>query len=136
MVKNIFINMPVKDLNRSVEFFTKLGFAFNKDFTDESATSMIVGDNIYVMLLVEKRFLDFTKKEIADTKKCTEMILAIDAESKLAVDEFVDKALAAGGLKTDEPQDYGFMYSRSFEDLDGHHWEVLHMNAMPPAQEK
>ena len=101
MTTKIFVNLPVKDLNRSVDFFTKLGFNFNPQFTDENATCMIIGEGIFVMLLVEKFFKSFTKKEICDTSKNTEAILALSVESKEKVDQMMGKALEAGGS---EPQ--------------------------------
>jgi uncharacterized protein len=128
MAKNIFVNLPVKDLNRSVEFFTKLGFTFNPAFTDEKATSMIIGDNIYAMLLVENYFKTFMKKEVADTSKSSEVIICIDAENNQGVDELVNKAIAAGATEPMEAKDYGFMYQRGFQDLDGHLWEVMYMD--------
>jgi predicted lactoylglutathione lyase len=128
MAKNIFVNLPVKDLKRSVEFFTKLGFTFNPAFTDENATSMIIGDNIYAMLLVENYFRTFMKKEIADTSKSSEVIICIDAENNQGVDELVNKAIAAGAIEPMDAKDYGFMYQRGFQDLDGHLWEVMYMD--------
>ena len=128
MNKQIFINLPVKDLNKSIEFFTKLGYSFNAQFTSDDATCMIVSDAIFVMLLTETYFKTFIKKEIVDAKKSTEVLLAMSAESKEEVDLFVDKALKAGGIAPKEPQDLGFMYSRNFEDLDGHIWEIFWMN--------
>ena len=128
MATQIFVNLPVKDLNKSVEFFTKLGFTFNPQFTDENATCMIVGENNFVMLLVEKFFKTFTKKEIADATKTTEAIIALSMDTRERVDEIGDKALAAGGKESNETQDHGFMYTRSFQDLDGHIWEFFHMN--------
>jgi predicted lactoylglutathione lyase len=124
----IFVNLPVKDLDKSVAFFTKLGFTFNPQFTDETATCMIVNDQGFVMLLVENKFKEFTKKAIGDTKTHTEVILAISAESRAQVDELADKALAAGGQPSIKPMDLGFMYNRSFQDLDGHLWEVFYMD--------
>lgn len=121
----IYINLPVKDLNKSIEFFTKLGFTFNPQFTDQNATCMIIGENIYAMLLVEKFFQTFTKKEISDAKRSTEVINAFSVESKDKVNEFLDNVLAAGGKETKEASDHGWMYLRSFEDLDGHQWEVM-----------
>ena len=128
MAKQIFVNLPVKDLNKSIEFFTKLGFSFNPQFTNEEATCMIVGENIFVMLLVEKRFRDFTKKEIADATKTTEVLIAIDAESKEKVIELVEKATAAGGTIYMDAADHGWMYQHSFADLDGHQWEIGFMD--------
>jgi predicted lactoylglutathione lyase len=127
MSTKIFVNLPVKDLNKSVDFFTKLGFNFNPQFTDENATCMIVGENIFVTLLVEKFFKSFTKKEVCDTTKNTEAILALSAESKEEVDQMMVKALGAGGSEPREKQDHGWMYGRSFEDVDGHLWEVFFM---------
>jgi uncharacterized protein len=128
MAKQIFVNLPVKDLNKSIEFFTKLGFSFNPQFTNEEATCMIIAENIYAMLLVEKRFLDFTKKEIADATKTTEVLIAIDAESKEAVNEMVSKAKAAGGSIYMDAADHGWMYQHSFADLDGHQWEIAYID--------
>ena len=128
MGTKIFVNLPVKDLNKTVEFFTKLGFKFNPRFTDENATCMIVGDDIFIMLLVEKFFKSFTKKEIVDAKKGTEAIIALSAESKEEVDEMIRKAIEAGGSAPDKAQDQGWMYGRGFQDLDGHLWEVLWMD--------
>jgi uncharacterized protein len=128
MSTNIFVNLPVKDLSKTVEFFTKLGFKFNPQFTDENATSMIVSEDIYVMLLVEKFFKTFTRKEIADAIKTTEVIITLSAESREKVDELVDKALGAGGALSGETQDQGFMYGRGFQDLNGHLWEVVWMD--------
>ena len=127
MKTKIFVNIPVKELNKSVDFFTKLGFNFNPQFTDENATCMIVGEDIFVMLLVEKFFNSFTKKEICDTSKSTESILALSVESREKVDQMIDKAVDAGGSEPREKQDHGWMYGRSFEDIDGHLWEVFFM---------
>jgi uncharacterized protein len=124
MTTKIFINLPVKDLNRSIGFFTSLGFTFNQQFTDETATCMIISDNIFAMLLTEKRFKDFTKKEIADAKKTTEVLLCINTDKKGNVDKMVADAIKAGGNASNDIQDYGWMYSHAFEDPDGHIWEV------------
>ncbi len=129
MATKIFVNLPVKNLNRSVEFFTKLGFKFNPQFTDENATCMIVGEDIFVMLLVENFFKTFTKKEISDATKSTEVILALTADSREEVDEMINKVIKAGGIEPNEPQDHGWMYVRSFQDIDGHLWEVFYMDA-------
>lgn len=136
MASKIFVNLPVKDLSKSIEFFSKLGFKFNPQFTDDTATCMIISDNIFAMLLTEKRFRDFTKKEIADAKKTTEVLIALDAESREDVDDMVRKAVAAGGSTYRDPEDYGWMYYNSFADLDGHQWEILFMdmNKMPQVQ--
>jgi hypothetical protein len=128
MAKQIFINLPVKNLKKSMTFFEKLGFTFNMQFTDDKAACMIIGENIYAMLLLEKFFKTFTNKEIADAKKTTEVLIAIDAESKYAVDEMIRKAVEAGGSTYRNPQDNGWMYGHSFADLDGHQWEVLYLD--------
>ena len=135
MATQIFVNLPVKDLDKSVEFFTKLGFTFNQQFTDENATCMIIGENIFAMLLVEKFFKTFTSKEICDSSDSSEAILAITAESREKVDELTNKAIAAGGIEPRAAQDHGWMYGRSFQDVDGHLWEVFFMdqNGMPQA---
>lgn len=125
MAKQIFVNLPVKNLQASIDFFTKLGFTFNPQFTDENATCMIIGDNIFAMLLVEKFFNTFTTKKILDTKSSVEVILAISVESREAVDHMVNTAKEAGGKEPRESQDHGWMYSRTFEDIDGHTWEAL-----------
>ncbi|MBF9255716.1 VOC family protein [Pontibacter sp. 172403-2] len=123
----IFVNLPVKDLNRSVAFFTRLGFKFNSQFTDDNATCLIVSDDIYVMLLVEEFFKTFTKKEIADATKCTEAIICLSADSREEVDEMVNKAIAAGATTPNEKQQQEFMYGHGFQDLDGHLWELVYM---------
>ena len=128
MSTKIFVNLSAKDLNRTIEFFTKLGFTFNPQFTDENATCMIVGENIFVMLLVEKFFKTFTKKAICDTAKDTEVIIALSTESREGVDQMIDKVIEAGGKESREPQDYGWMYGRGFQDVDGHLWEIVYMD--------
>jgi predicted lactoylglutathione lyase len=128
MARKIFVNLPIKNLKRSVEFFTALGFTFNPQFTDENATCMIINDDAFVMLLVEKYFETFVKKPISDASAQTEVLLAVSADSRTEVDELVDKALASGGKVAKDPTDNGFMYVRTFYDLDGHHWEVAWMD--------
>ena len=128
MVTNIFVNLPVKNLAKSIEFFTKLGFTFNPQFTDDSATCMIIGSNMFAMLLNEERFQGFAPKPISDAKKTTEVLLALSLESREEVAEMVKKAVAAGGSTYAEPKDYGFMIQHGFEDLDGHIWEVFYMD--------
>lgn len=128
MDTQIFLNVPVKDLAKSVGFFTKLGFTFNAQFTDEKATCMIVGDKIFVMLLVEDFFKTFTSKFICDTKTSIEALIALSAVSKEQVNEIVEKAIAAGGTEPKPATDRGFMYTRVFEDLDGHTWEIFWMD--------
>ncbi|MCW2568796.1 MAG: glyoxalase/bleomycin resistance/extradiol dioxygenase family protein [Mycobacterium sp.] len=128
MSTKIFVNLPVRDLQRSVDFFTALGYSFNAQFTDETATSMTVSEDIIVMLLVEARFKDFITKQVCDTSTHAEAILGLSADSRDAVDELVDKALAAGGKPSGEPEDHGVMYGRGFEDLDGHLWSIIWMD--------
>jgi uncharacterized protein len=128
MPRTIFPNLAVADLPRAVDFFTKLGFAFNPQFTDESATCMVINDSAMVMLLVRERFGEFTKKPIVDSHQSVEVILAISAESRAEVDAMADKALSSGGAPGNPTQDLGFMYNRSFEDPDGHIWEVFWMD--------
>jgi hypothetical protein len=128
MATKIFVNLPVNDLKKSMAFFTKLGFTFNPQFTDDNATCMIIGEDIFAMLLVEKFFKTFTRKEIADATKSTEAIIALSLESRAKVDEMVKKVKEAGGSEYREPQDYGWMYGRAFEDMDGHVWEVFYMD--------
>jgi predicted lactoylglutathione lyase len=128
MAKQIFINLPVKDITKSVSFFKKLGFKFNPQFTDDKAACMIIGENIYSMLLLEKFFKSFTKKKVANAKKTTEVLIAIDVKSRKDVDKMIKKAIAAGGSLYNKPQDHGWMYGHSFADLDGHQWEVLYMD--------
>jgi predicted lactoylglutathione lyase len=128
MATQIFVNLPVKDLNKSVEFFTKLGFKFNPQFTDENATCMIIGEDSFVMLLVEKFFQTFTKKKIADATKTTEVLIALSADSREKVDDIVNKAIEGGGTLYNDTQDQGWMYQRSFQDLDGHQWELIYMD--------
>lgn len=127
MVTKIFVNLPVKNLNQSVEFFTKLGFSFNAQFTDETATCMIVSEDIFVMLLTEAKFKTFTPKAICDAMKSTEVLVCLSSESREKVDDMVHKAVAAGGTTYNEPQDHGFMYGHGFQDLDGHIWEIMYM---------
>lgn len=134
MATQIFVNLPVRDLNKSVDFFTKLGYEFNPQFTDENATCMIVDENIFVMLLVEQYFKTFTPKEICDTTKSAEVLVALSFESRAEVDEIVAKAIAAGGTTYKEPQDMGFMYQHGFQDLDGHIWEIFFMEESAIAQ--
>lgn len=132
MATQIFVNLPVKDLQRSIAFFTALGYTFNLNFTDENATCMVIGDNIFVMLLVEKFFKTFISKEICDARKSTEVLLGLSCDSRAQVDEQIAKAVAAGATIPREPQDLGFMYSQAFEDLDGHIWELFYMEPQAP----
>ncbi len=128
MSTKIFVNLAVKDLTKSKAFFEHLGYSFNPQFTNESGACMVISDDIYTMLLTEPFFQGFTKKEIVDAKKSTEVLVCLSAESREHVDDIVRKAVAAGGRIYNEPQDHGFMYAHSFEDLDGHQWEFAFMD--------
>ncbi|MGQ0442216.1 MAG: VOC family protein [Methylophilaceae bacterium] len=132
MEPQIYVNLPVKNLNQSIAFFTQLGFKFNPQFTDENATCMIIGEDSFVMLLIEGFFQTFTNKSIADAKSTTEVLLCISVQSRPEVDSMVKKAIAAGGKSHQKPQDHGFMYMHGFEDLDGHLWEIMFVE--PQAQ--
>jgi len=127
MAKQIFINLPVADLPGTIAFFTALGFSFNPQWPDETATCMIVGDNIFVMLLKQDRFQTFTPKPVADAHQSTEVLLCLALDSRDEVDSMVRKAVAADGSTYNEPQDHGFMYGHGFQDLDGHIWELVYM---------
>jgi predicted lactoylglutathione lyase len=135
MSKKIFVNLPVKDLDRSVEFFTKLGYSFNPQFTDQNATCMIISDTINAMLLVEPFFKTFTLTEIADTQRTNECAICISADEKAEVDSIVALAKDAGATIPRDKQDYGFMYSHGFKDLDGHLWEYMWMDPAGPPQQ-
>lgn len=128
MGTKIFVNLPVKDLERSIAFFTRLGFAFNQQFTDDTAACMIVAEDIFVMLLTEAKFKTFTPKAICDASRSTEVLVALEIGSREKVDAMVRGAVAAGGSTYAEPKDYGFMYQHGFQDLDGHIWEVFYMD--------
>ncbi len=134
MSRKLFVNLPVRNLDASVAFFTALGFEFDANVTDENATCMLVNEHTSVMLLVEKRFSEFTGKSVVDATTHTEAIFALSADSREGVDELVDTALANGGSKSQEPQDHRFMYGRSFQDVDGHNWEVMWMDMSQMAQ--
>jgi uncharacterized protein len=131
MHSQIFVNLPVKDLKRSVAFFTKLGYTFNPQFTDENATCMIVGDNLFVMLLTEKFFGTFTSKTIVDATQATETLTCLACSSRQQIDDLVSKARAAGAKVSRAAQDHGFMYAHGYEDLDGHTWELVFMTGAP-----
>ncbi|CAL9597832.1 hypothetical protein SUDANB176_05369 [Streptomyces sp. enrichment culture] len=124
----IFVNLAVNDLDASKKFFTELGYSINPQFSDETAASVVISDTIVAMLLTRQKYAEFTKKEIVDATKSSEVLLALSAESREKVDELVEKAVAAGGSVTGETQDHGFMYGRAFDDLDGHTWEVIWMD--------
>jgi predicted lactoylglutathione lyase len=134
MATDIFVNLPVRDLNKSVEFFTKLGYQFNAQFTDETATCMIVGEHIFVMLLTHDKFKTFTPKAICDATKSTEVLVCLSTGSRAKVNEMVGKAVRAGGTTYNKPQDHGFMYGHGFQDLDGHIWELIYMEPSPVKQ--
>ena len=126
--RKLFVNIPVRDLQRSIEFFEALGFAFNRQFTDATATCMLVGEDAYFMLLDRERFTGFSKRPLGDPRRETSALFALSVDSREAVDAMVRTAVAAGGAHAVEPQDHGFMYAWSFYDLDGHHWEVFWMD--------
>jgi uncharacterized protein len=126
--RKLFVNIPVRDLQRSITFFETLGFTFNTQFTDATATCMLVGEDAYFMLLATERFAGFSKRPVGDAQKETNALFAISVDSRGEVDTLVNKALAAGGSRAADPQDHGFMYAWSFYDIDGHHWEVFWMD--------
>ena len=128
MTRKLFVNISVRDLDKSMEFFSTLGFAFNKQFTDDKAACMIVNEDAYFMLLTQPFFKSFTDREQANTATHTEALFALSCDSRADVDAIVRKAIDAGGSHAKDPVDQGFMYGRSFYDLDGHHWEVLWMD--------
>jgi predicted lactoylglutathione lyase len=127
MGTKIFVNLPVKDLQRSIQFFTELGFTFNPQFTDATATCMVVSEYIFVMLLTEAKFKTFTPKAICDATKTTEVLLCLSRDSRSDVDAMVRNAVSAGGATYNQPQDHGFMYAHGFQDPDGHIWELVYM---------
>lgn len=127
--QQIFVNLPVRDLPRSVTFFGKLGFGFNEQFTNEKAACMVVSDSIYVMLLTEPFFATFTRKPLCDAHARTEVLICLSRDSRQAVDDMVRKAVEAGGRVPREPEDHGTMYGHAFEDPDGHLWELMYMES-------
>lgn len=128
MKTEIFLNLPVKDLNRSIAFFTELGFSFNPKFTDDKGSCLIIGENINTMLLEEEFYKTFTNKQICDTATTSEVLISISAETREKVDEMIAKAVKAGGSEYMKTRDYGWMYQRTFLDIDGHHWEIFSMD--------
>ncbi len=128
MSSKIFVNLPVADLPRSMAFFKALGYSFNPKFTDETAACMVISEDIYAMLLTHPKFKGFIPNAIADARKTTEVLIALNFDSRAEVDEIVRKAVAAGGNTYNEPQDHGFMYGHGYQDLDGHIWEVFWMD--------
>ncbi|HEU4902359.1 MAG TPA: VOC family protein [Flavisolibacter sp.] len=138
MATKIFVNLPVKDLQKSMQFFTQIGYTFNKQFTDEKAACLVISEDIYAMLITEPFFQTFVPgKEISDTSKAKEVLVCLSADSRDAVDRHLEKVVAAGGHEFRQPEDHGFMYGRSFEDPDGHVWEIMWMDpaaVMPQEQ--
>jgi hypothetical protein len=128
MNTKIFINLPVADLPKSRGFFKALGFSFNEEFCDDSAACVVISEHIYTMLLTHAKFREFTSKPICDAKQSTEVLLCLSCDSREQVDDLVHKAIASGGSTYAEPKDYGFMYQHSFQDPDGHQWELIHMD--------
>lgn len=128
MATKIFVNLPVKDLPKSIEFYTKLGYTVNPQFTGETASCMIISEDIYVMLGTHAIIKSFTTKEICDTTKYTSALISLSCDSRAQVDELVAKAIAAGGSTSGEPTDHGFMYSHDYEDLDGNGWGLFWMD--------
>ena len=129
MAKQIFINLPVRDLAKSKAFYEAVGAVNNPQFSDDTSACMVLSDAIFVMLLTHPKWASFTKKPISDARQASEVMLALSADGRAAVDALVDAAEAHGGKADVNPvQDLGFMYGRSFEDLDGHIWETFHMD--------
>ncbi|WP_151775502.1 VOC family protein [Streptomyces abyssomicinicus] len=124
----IFVNLPVRDIDASKKFFSELGYTINPQFSDETTASVVISEHIIVMLLSHEKYAQFTTKEIADSTRTSEVLVALSAESREKVDELVDRALALGAVEPREKQDLGFMYGRAFEDLDGHTFEVAWMD--------
>jgi uncharacterized protein len=135
LMTKMFVNLPVKDVTRTRAFFGALGFSFNPQFSNDSALCMVISEENYAMLLSEDFFKTFTSREICDTAKSVEVLIALSQDSREAVDALLGKALANGASEYSDPKDYGFMYQRAFQDLDGHAWEIFHMdmNALPEA---
>ncbi|MFO7188407.1 MAG: VOC family protein [Pseudomonadota bacterium] len=134
MARAIFVNLPVRDLPKSMRFFQALGFEFDPQFTDDTAACMVISEDIYAMLLTHEKFRQFTPKPVADATRSTEVLVALSCDRREEVDEYVRKAVAAGGSTYSVPQDYGFMYAHGFQDPDGHIWELVWMNPDAIAQ--
>ena len=128
MATKIFVNLPVKDLPKSMKFFAALGYKHNPQFTDETAACIVISEDIYTMLLTHPKFKQFTPKEIADAKTTTEVLTCLSCDSRAQVEDLVKKAVAAGGSTYAEAKDYGFMYQHGFQDPDGHLWELIYMD--------
>jgi len=133
MATKIFVNLPVKDLNKSMTFFINLGYTFDARFTDETAACLVISDDIFAMLLTETKFREFTPKPLCDATQSTEVLICLSCESRTQVDDLVRRAITAGGTTYADPKDYGFMYGHGFQDLDGHIWELIYME--PEASE-
>ena len=131
MNKQIFLNLPVADLPRSKAFFQALGYSLNPQFTGDDAACVVISDTIFVMLGTHSKFREFTPKAICDTNQAVEVLINLSCESRQEVDDLVAKAIAAGGSTYDKPEDFGFMYTHSFLDPDGHGWGLFHMSAPP-----
>ena len=136
MATKIFVNLPVQDLKKSMAFFRQIGYSFNPQFTDDTAACMVISEDIYAMLLTHEKFSQFTPKKIADSSQTTEVLVCLSCESKDAVNALVDKALTVGATEARDPQDYGFMFGRSFNDLDGHIWEIMWMDESAVQQQQ
>ena len=134
MHSQIFVNLPIADMAKSQAFFNALGYSFNPDFTNDKGAALVLGDNLFAMLLVHDFFRTFTGKPLADANKSTEVIVCLSCDSREQVDSLVAKARAAGGKTPRQPVDHGFMYGHGFEDLDGHIWELVHMSGTPPKE--
>lgn len=134
MHQQIFVNLPIRDMKRSREFFESMGYSFNPQFSNELGACLVLGENLFAMLLVHDFFKGFTGKPIADATKTTEVLVCVSCATREEVDALVAKAVAAGGTTPRPPVDHGFMYGHGFEDLDGHIWELMAMTGTPPAQ--
>jgi len=132
MNKQIFLNVPVADLPKSMAFFKALGYSHNPQFTDDTAACVVISETISVMLLTHAKFRQFTPKAICDTTQAVEVLFCLSCESRPEVDDLVAKAIAAGGTTYDKAEDFGFMYTHSFVDPDGHGWGLIHLSALPP----
>lgn len=128
MATKIYVNLPVKDLQRSVRFFQTVGFGYNPQLSDETAACMAISDDIFAMLLTEAKFREVARRPVADATRMTEVLTCLSVESRTRVNQLVDRALAQGGREMREPEDHGFMFGRSFSDLDGHIWEIIYMD--------
>ncbi len=128
MSRMTFVNLPVKDLARTIEFFTSLGFSFNEQFSDENTACLVISDEAFAMLHVEPVFKEFTQQDVTDTSTSREVLIGLSADSREEVDQLVESAVASGGEAFGEPEDQGFMYMRAFRDIDGHQWSFIHMD--------